>query len=436
MNASLREALDRTFRLMRDELSAEVDDSTLMTALTGTDVVLVADSRNLESHSAQCAFITAALLMARSGHHVHLAAPDVPLIGAQPPLIGRTLVSALLEIGTDLLPEIGFSVHPPRRDAALCVGFGSSAPRFRARRTLVVNASAWSAQLGIVPSSEHWLAADWPLGALAAGALIAVEAFKAAMRRVREFARDAALFDALFAFTDSVRLQLAPENAGHARDLGHFDFVSGGAITNAALYVLARIPSIEGRGRVIEPESGDLSNLNRYALLRRSTIDQYKGHVLRTVMPSQLQLQPIAARYEGEYIPELGEFSPSVLVGVDDIPIRWKVQQQNPRWLGIGATTHWESMASYHERDLACARCLHPRDEPTVAPIPTVAFVSFFAGLTLASYFLRMRSGEPSPTSEQYTYFSPIRPEQFRRFPVAARTNCPICSHDVGMRAA
>lgn len=436
MNVSLREALDRTLRLMRDELNTEVEDSMLLAALTGTEVVLVADSRNLESHSAQCAFVTAALLMARSGHRVYLAAPDVPLIGAQPPLRGRNLVSSLLEIGTDLLPGIGFSVHAPRGNAALCVCFGDTAPRFRARRMLVVNASAWSAQLGIVPSSEHWMAADWPLGTLAAGALVSVEAFKAAMWRVRDFARDEALFDALFAFTDSVRLQLAPENAGHAKDLGRFDFVSGGAITNAALYVLARIPGVEGLGRVIEPESGDLSNLNRYALLRRSEIGQYKGYVLRSLMPSPLELQPITERYEGEYIPELGEFAPSVLVGVDDIPIRWKVQQQNPPWLGIGATTHWESMASFHERNLACARCLHPRDEPTVAPIPTVAFVSFFSGLTLASYFLRLRSGEPSPSSEQYTYFSPIRPEQFRRFPVAVRIDCPTCSHGVGMRAA
>jgi hypothetical protein len=57
-------------------------------------------------------------------------------------------------------------------------------------------------------------------------------------------------------------------------------------------------------------------------------------------------------------------------------------------------------------------------------------------GFACACYFARMRSGEPSPSSEQYTYFAPIRLERFRRFPVAARTECPICSPDAGARAA
>jgi hypothetical protein len=71
---------------MRDEISAGTPNDALITALTSTDVVIVADAVNLVSHSAQTAYVTAALLMARSGHRVHLLAPDVPLAGAQPPL--------------------------------------------------------------------------------------------------------------------------------------------------------------------------------------------------------------------------------------------------------------------------------------------------------------------------------------------------------------
>ena len=84
MNALLSEALNRTLLLMRDEVVGTVDDATLISALTSTSIVLVGDARNLSSHAAQSAFITAALLMARSGHRVHLATPDVPLLGAQP----------------------------------------------------------------------------------------------------------------------------------------------------------------------------------------------------------------------------------------------------------------------------------------------------------------------------------------------------------------
>ena len=41
------------------------------------------------------------------------------------------------------------------------------------------------------------------------------------------------------------------------------DLISGGAITNAALYALLRIPEITAAIRVIEPETLDLPNLNR-----------------------------------------------------------------------------------------------------------------------------------------------------------------------------
>src|SRR6185503_5329676 len=102
----LAHALGRTLLLIRDELVPGVPDEVLLEALTSTDVVLVADQRNLRSHSAQTAYITAALLMARSGHRVCLAAPDVSLIGPQPPLTGSHMITALVETGQDLLPGI------------------------------------------------------------------------------------------------------------------------------------------------------------------------------------------------------------------------------------------------------------------------------------------------------------------------------------------
>jgi hypothetical protein len=65
---TLRQALDRTLLLMRDEIVESAGDDTLLAALTGTRVALIADAANIASHSAQTAFVTAALLMARSGH--------------------------------------------------------------------------------------------------------------------------------------------------------------------------------------------------------------------------------------------------------------------------------------------------------------------------------------------------------------------------------
>src|SRR5690242_11185629 len=105
---SLLESLKRTLLLMRDEFGLEIDDRLLLKALTVTRVALVADAANLASYAAQTAFITAAMLMARSGHQVFLLAPDIEMIGLQPPLRPGRLVSQLLETGKTLLPGVEF----------------------------------------------------------------------------------------------------------------------------------------------------------------------------------------------------------------------------------------------------------------------------------------------------------------------------------------
>jgi hypothetical protein len=95
---TLLDALDRTVLLMRDEVSMLVPDDTLLSALTGTHIALIADAVSLRTHSAQSAFVTAALSMARSGHRVYLMAPDVPMAGYQIPLKRGTLVTELLAV--------------------------------------------------------------------------------------------------------------------------------------------------------------------------------------------------------------------------------------------------------------------------------------------------------------------------------------------------
>ena len=54
--------------------------------------------------------------------------------------------------------------------------------------------------------------------------------------------------------------------------LGAVDVISGGTITNAALYALLRMPAVSAAMRVIEPDLLNLPNLNRYALARRLMI--------------------------------------------------------------------------------------------------------------------------------------------------------------------
>lgn len=427
MNALLESSLDRTFLLMRDELHDEVTNAALLDALTGVDVVLAADIENVSSHAAQSAFVTAALLMGRSGHHVYLAAPDVPLIGLQPPLKGGTLISSLMEIGCDLLPGVEFSVTPPAHAVDLCAVFGDSRPVGDARRVVSLNASAWSSYLRPLALATRWRERGWPFGAMGAGALAAGEAFKVAMHGLRRFARAPENFDKLFAPTLDIRFDLAPPEARRTTALGAFDFVSGGAIAHASLFCLGRIPCVTGEGRIIEGSTSEHSNLNRYALLLRSDVSTSKVDTLLGIDFGSLRLHAVPARLDDASAAALAPLAHHVLVGVDHIPTRWFVQRLHPRWLGIGATTHWGAMASFHEGELACAWCLHPRDDPADMPIPTVAFVSFWAGLLLAVHFVRSAGGDFRSPREQQVYLTPVRPESVWWTPVAARRECPVC---------
>jgi hypothetical protein len=424
---SLREALDRTLLLMRDEVEDDVDDDTLLAALTETGVALIADQANLVSHSAQTAFVTSALLMARSGHRVHLLCPDIPLLGPQPPLAAGRLLTELMRTGADLLPGVPFKAEQSTGEIDLAIALGDSEIPIDARRRFRLNAESWRGRLEREGDCVRWQAGSWPLGGMAAAALAGPEAFKVAMRKLKRIMRNPARLETVFAESADLEFALAPPDTPMCNALGGFDCVSGGAIVHVVLYVLARIPEVMGRSRVIEPDRADLTNLNRYMMLLRSHRNARKAEDLALACAgTNLIIEPVNERYDQDG-PDSIKLGSSVLVGVDDIPTRWFVQRANPKWLGIGATTHWSAMASFHEAGMGCAECLHPVDDPSNGPIPTVAFVSFWAGILTATYFLRHLGGQPAPANEQQIFVTPFRTENAVRSGVPRRRECQSC---------
>jgi hypothetical protein len=425
---SLLYALNRTLLLMRDDLVSNVSDQTLLSALTGTQVALVADAKNLATHSAQSAYASAAVMMARSGHKVHLLAPDVPSVGPQPPLFHGPIISELMKLGNDLLPTVIFSRHSPKSTVDIEVLFGDSPSIVPARRRIYLNADRWSATLG--NTGNPWIGTNWPFGGLAASALVAAEAFKFAMSKLHCFAKKPSIFADQFRPCDSVNFSLAPASSSTGTDLGRFTIISAGAITHCLLFILSRILGVKGIAQIMDDDFGAITNLNRCALMRRSKIKDRKVVALAAMDLAGLEVKAVPRRYDvNTNVPNF-LLEKWVLVGVDHIPSRWTVQKARPEWLGIGATTHWSSMASFHHAGVPCAGCLHPRaandDEPL---IPTVAFVSFFAALQLASYFVRAATGEKLPVDLQQVYLTSLRPDRPWFSPVAWRSDCPVTKH-------
>jgi hypothetical protein len=422
MNA-VADALDRTLRLVRDELRPDTPDDILLSALTDTEIALVADAKNLASPAAQTAFVTTALLCARSGHKVYLLAPDVALSVPQPPLQGTAMITALLECDTNVVPARRFVRQLPRHMIDLEIRFGTTASCGIARTQCAIGATCWSARITRSGPMGPWMPdLVWPMGAMAGAVLASVEAFKGAMQKLVDFARDPAQFVEFFAPLADTPLVLAPEATPMVSTLGAFDVISGGAITNGTLYALARLPNAQGVGRIVEADTGEMSNLNRYMLMRVEDIGKPKADLLAALDLGGLTLKPLPRRYES--LASLGAFAPRVLVGVDHIPTRWAVQQAGPHYLGIGATTHWSAMASYHLLGQSCAGCAHPRDDVMEGPIPTVAFVSFLAALLQTADFLRDLAGLPA--TEALTYVTVPRADKVWRSPIAVHRACPL----------
>ena len=52
--------------------------------------------------------------------------------------------------------------------------------------------------------------------------------------------------------------------------------------------------------------------------------------------------------------------------------------------MAVGATSHFFVLSSAHPADRPCAGCTHPKDDREIGEIPTISFVSFWAGLMQA----------------------------------------------------
>ena len=159
--------------------------------------------------------------------------------------------------------------------------------------------------------------------------------------------------------------------------------ISAGAITNTFLSTQLWLPHGPTAMRVLDDDLVELDNLNRCLQFRASNAKQEKIDVLAESSTPSLQITGIAERFTENNREHILPFAERVIVGVDDIPARWRIQEAQPQNLYIGATTNNEAILTTHHLGEPCAACAHP--DPLALPdgqfIPTISFVSFWAGL-------------------------------------------------------
>lgn len=423
-------ALARTVLLVRDFVSEpEASDDAVVAALTSVTVAIVADDQTIRLPSAQGAISSLAAQVLASGAQLKLAFPNTRVVGEQPPLRGQDLHAALIEFAADLIPGGGANVTADPSSADVVFVVGNSPHTMVASNCWRLGWTKWAGVLATAAEAVSVVDADLPLGPLVSATLGAAEVFKFAVRKLLNAMGVERIYDELAA-TTRAEVRLAPEDTEvTCLDFGRVDVISGGAIANAFLHGLLRIPRARAAVRVFEPEKLDLSNTNRYALARRSAVGELKTSVLEDWQTDGLRIVGESIRFDENTPVPMQLLAPIVLVGTDDIPSRWFVQSLQPSWLCVGATAHFTAMVSEHRADSACAGCLHPEDDDVHEPIATAAFVSYWAGLLLLVRLLRSLSNRPIRDTERVLEIAALQAGETRGMwahPVIRTARCPL----------
>lgn len=414
--------LARTCLLFQVDLGLP-DPAVVLRALTTPNILIVADEATVNTLAGQVAITTGAMLMARSGHRVFIDAPDAPLIGHQPPMTGGTLYEAIASVSAELIDGVEIGVGCPLFAPHITFVCGQLvAPfRFNANRVASVGWTDWSGEIRDWPMAARYSGSDWPMGAMAAAVLMASEAIKVSGRILANLSDHGEHLAEVFADCRMAQLSLAPEATPHAVEFGQFDIVSAGAVSNGLLYALLRLPNVTGEARVFDRDVSDDTNRNRNMLLIAALAALAKVELFKH-FESGLRIEPIRRHFqEGD----LSSLSDVVAVGVDDIPTRWLLAGAPVRWMGVGATSHFNAMASVHFPYSGCAACLHPHDEALDGPTPTIAFVSFLSGLMVAADFIREIGGCEAQLVSRQRYVTPLQMAGDYRANVPPRPDCP-----------
>jgi hypothetical protein len=436
LSEGIYRALERTALLIDlDIFGPGADHRAIIDGLRATTARIISDRANLSVPAGQTALVTLYAQLAMMGLQIDLDVPTIRLLTDQPPLYGTDLPASLLAYSDDLLP--GGSARPSTiPDVTFTIG-DTPGPAGAVR----VGGTEWAAVVSSLQAGLRWRGTV-PAGAMAAAAAAAVEGLRAAVPRVAEHLGRPIPPDPRWRTQHGrrIELDLSCYRADRPVTLGEVDVISGGAITNAALYVLLRMPALTAALRIIEPDVLDLTNLNRYALALRSMVGWPKTDALVSFQTPSISITGKGEIFDDITAPALVPLAPWLLVGVDDIPSRWAAQRAaTGSWVCVGASSHDFVLVSAHPPGSPCAGCVHTRDEDLTSDIPTISFVSFWAGLTQALELIATASGRSSGWARS-THIWPFgldNPRGIHQFNQAASARCPVgCRASAALRAA
>lgn len=258
------------------------------------------------------------------------------------------LADEMKALASRINPAIEYSETP-----TIEIVVGEEAPASLGAPRIFVGSNGWDA---FVASAEPRTLGNTanPFGAGVAACLAAANAFRAV------FLEDAA------PDTDATLsvLELQPRTGANPRlsgDLGEVALIGVGAIGNAAAWALARTP-MNGVLHLVDHESVDLGNLQRYVLAERSEEAERKVDVAARYFAGAVYAKKHASSL-ADFVVSSGHSWPRMLLALDTARDRRAAQASMPRWVANAWTQPGDLGVSIHEfLEGACVSCLYLPD--------------------------------------------------------------------------
>ena len=322
-------------------LGAEVFSDTVITVELGLDAA--------GGQGNVAGFLLAVNLLSRTFEQVHAVFPARAAVHHHPWHL-RT-VGAVVD---ELRDTVGnaLRVGPPEHsDVVLSIG---QSPSIVADRQVVVRGSHWLAALDCdLPE-----AGEGVLGSLYAATMGAAQVLLHALEIARASYKPMAAFS--FSLLDLLRSgEDAPAPPRYSIPEAHL--VGVGAVGSAAVYALAHLDDVRGTLHLIDNERVGKSNLNRYVMMRRRDIEQWKVDVGREALRStaiRVESYPVAF---DSYAAEHGTLVDLLLSPVDTDEGRRALAKMLPRRVinaATGGTTLTISTHGFADGK-ACLHCLY-----------------------------------------------------------------------------
>ncbi len=289
---------------------------------------------------------------------------------------GRVLLELLVRLVARLYPAIEFRTEAttdaqadylaalarainPRIDlsarASLGVSVGTGSPTFKT--TFWAGSRGWDglvSRTNVVPvgSTQN------PFGAAVAACLAAGEVFKQIV--LPDF-ESRMLGHVQFSTFDRTWSR-TPQEVGNGQWTMANDavMVGIGAIGNAAAWTLAHAP-LSGTVHLVDNQTLELSNLQRYVLSQRDDVGRPKVDIANPFFAGKLHSEPHCLDWS-EFVEHYGHRWDHVLVAVDSAADRRSVQASLPAWVTNAWTQPGDIGVSCHGRfdgQGACLSCLY-----------------------------------------------------------------------------